>query len=361
MNKKTSISAPGKLILLGEYAVLQGAPALVTAVNRNAKVIIKPSETPGGRTGQNDFSVASPTLDILPQPFMIGADGKIIFPKSTANIRKHLRFFAAGVETFLHISGKALPSCEIELNTDEFYLTPGEKLGFGSSAALTVALLDALYEFTGASPDNRNQLFRHAVQTHFQAQGKMGSGIDIAASVFGGTLQYQITPGDPLNAIIEEIEMPKHLLMLVVWAGESASTRQLVGLVNTFAQQHPHEFKNLMARMSELSFEGCHAIVNQEIVQFLDIVDQYYLAMDELGQRSNAPIISAEHAKIAKIAKQNGAFYKPSGAGGGDMGIAFAASINILETVADALTAAGFQLIGVNIAQDGVGRRKEEG
>jgi len=254
------------------------------------------------------------------------------------------------METFLQISGKDLSPCTIELDTGEFYLNSGEKLGFGSSAALTTALLTALHEFTGAPISDRYQLFQHAVQTHFQAQGKMGSGIDIAASMFGGTLQYQITPGDPLTAMIEEIEMPEHLLMLVIWAGKSASTRELVGQVNAFARQQPGEFQKIMERMTDLSFTGCHAIINREIVQFLDIVDQYYLAMDELGRRSGAPIISTEHARIAKIAKQNGAFYKPSGAGGGDMGIAFADSITVLETVADALTKAGFQMLDVKIA-----------
>lgn len=350
MKQKIFTSAPGKLILLGEYAVLQGAPALVTAVNRYAKVVIKPSDASGGRTRHIDFSVSSPTLKILPQRFEINADRQISFPDSTANIRKQLQFFAAGVERFLQMDEATLLPCAIELDTGEFYLSSGEKLGFGSSAALTTALLSALHEFTGLPINDRYQLFQHAVQTHFQAQGKMGSGIDIAASVFGGTLQYQITPGDPLTAMIEEIEMPEDLLMLVIWAGNSASTRELVGQVNAFARQHPGEFQKIMERMSDLSFAGCHAIVNREIAQFLDIVDQYYLTMDELGQRSGAPIISAEHARIANIAKQNGAFYKPSGAGGGDMGIAFANSINVLETAAEALTNAGFQMLDVKIA-----------
>jgi len=37
---EVTASTPGKLVLLGDYAVLEGAPALVMAVNRHAKVRI---------------------------------------------------------------------------------------------------------------------------------------------------------------------------------------------------------------------------------------------------------------------------------------------------------------------------------
>ena len=36
--------APGKVVALGEYAVLEGAPALVLAVDRYAAATIAPSE-----------------------------------------------------------------------------------------------------------------------------------------------------------------------------------------------------------------------------------------------------------------------------------------------------------------------------
>ena len=38
------VSAPGKLILTGEYAVLDGAPGLAMAINRRARVRLEPSQ-----------------------------------------------------------------------------------------------------------------------------------------------------------------------------------------------------------------------------------------------------------------------------------------------------------------------------
>ena len=37
-------SAPGKLLVLGEYAVLRGAPAIVMAVDCRARVSLRPSQ-----------------------------------------------------------------------------------------------------------------------------------------------------------------------------------------------------------------------------------------------------------------------------------------------------------------------------
>ena len=53
-------SAPGKLFLLGEYAVLEGAPAMLTAVDRRVTVQITTSDRwrvtavglPGGQRGE---------------------------------------------------------------------------------------------------------------------------------------------------------------------------------------------------------------------------------------------------------------------------------------------------------------------
>ena len=61
-------SAPGKLVLLGEYAVLEGAPALVMAINRRARVRM---------TAQSDGTceVSAPDLNVHNQPLRFAAGG----------------------------------------------------------------------------------------------------------------------------------------------------------------------------------------------------------------------------------------------------------------------------------------------
>ena len=53
MRPSAEVLAPGKLVLIGEYAVLDGAPAAVLAINRGVRCEIRPGAgiiTPDGDT-----------------------------------------------------------------------------------------------------------------------------------------------------------------------------------------------------------------------------------------------------------------------------------------------------------------------
>ena len=81
-----SASAPGKLILLGEYAVLAGAPALVMAVDRRARVTIT-------SVRGNSFSVVSPTLNAGAASFELTADGRLNWYETDEAIRSVYSLF----------------------------------------------------------------------------------------------------------------------------------------------------------------------------------------------------------------------------------------------------------------------------
>ena len=67
---RVKVSAPGKMVLLGEYAVLVGAPAAVTAVNRRARVELAPSAS-------NHWRLIAPGLAPGPVEFDSGAGGAV--------------------------------------------------------------------------------------------------------------------------------------------------------------------------------------------------------------------------------------------------------------------------------------------
>lgn len=347
-NKTIQSTAPGKLILLGEYAVLEGAPAIVVAVKRHAQVTIRPSD-------DATYTINSPGQEWPAQTFEVIVGGKIHFPKATPHVRSKLKFFSAIIETFLQEQKFDLHPCKIEIDTGAFYLeNQNTKLGLGSSAALSVALIYALLKFAEISHADKIAIFRQALRAHYRAQGKLGSGIDIAASTFGGALQYQITPNNPQNAFIEPLEMPANLSMLAVWSGKPASTTELVSRVNAFRKQNRKAYQQIIAQMSDISQDGCLAIANSEVDRFLDCVQTYYALMDELGQKSYAEIITPAHREIARLCQQTGSYYKPSGAGGGDLGLVFADDIEKLEATAELLAKSGYMPIDIGIDFEGV-------
>jgi phosphomevalonate kinase len=81
--------------------------------------------------------------------------------------------------------------------------------------------------------------------------------------------------------------------------------------------------------------------------------------MAGLGQWAGAGIVSEPHAELAALATSCGAAYKPSGAGGGDVGVAFARSRADLRRLARAAAARGYAALDLAIDPAGVAVRQE--
>ena len=318
--------APGKLILLGEYAVLEGADALVMSVNQFARVVIDEMPSAGR-------FVLSGNLLTMPLEFQLNAQGDIHpIGRIQRELLQLLSFALAAIEsTCRRIAENQLitRSFKIHMDTHEFYKDANKvKLGLGSSAALTVAIIDGLVRFFGLESEltpSRYHLFRLAHGIHAKAQGKQGSGIDIAASAMGGVLKYNISASEASgNAGI--VPYPDHLqqlMMLNVWSGKSASTGAYLSKLASYKSKNKAEYQKLMQKMTALAAEGCKVYLENEIPVFLEIIDAYGQAMADLGRAAGIPVFSDRHRVIADYVIKAGGVYKPCGAGGGDLGVAF--------------------------------------
>lgn len=345
---KTTIVAPGKMILLGEYAVLEGAPALVAAINRHAAVTIDPDT--------DESTVLAPTIDPEPAPFSVDHQtGYVNYGDDVSlTTKRRLKYFSSAIKSvFLYFRSQheMLPSLAITLDTHQFFDDRLQgKLGVGSSAALSVAVAGAY--FTALDRDItkmkfKQEIFFVAQRAHFFAQGRMGSGIDIAASAYGGIIEYEIERCQSRSPTSHNSY--NGLYILPIWSGESASTRILVGQVNALKETHPARFYYWLERMTLFAREGCRAFGLGDYRGFMSALHLYFDAMKHLGEESDAPIISPVHQKLADIVYSCGAVYKPSGAGGGDLGIAVTMSPGVLDTVKTRLAEAGFTPIDLAI------------
>ena len=350
---KVVTKVPGKLVLLGEYAVLEGASALVATVNRFAQVTLE-------STGDSTFLLQAPAIDIPGMRFLIDASGKIHFlKKPLKKTAQKMQLFLSIFEYALHSlkkHGKSLISSSILLDTSEFfYQKRSAKLGLGSSAALTVALIASLYEQVTGHPQDANKLFREALEAHRMAQGNIGSGIDIAASVYGGVLCYKIQDSWPnFSAKAEPLKMPSGLHYLAVWAGKSSSTIDFVKLFYKYKQVNYKGYQSLLEEMQYWSDEGCNAFKEKNIPEFLESIRAYHQIMERLGEKIGAPVISKEHQRLAEISTRTGAVYKPSGAGGGDLGIAFSDSKDVIKRLRKEIVEAGFKIMDLDFGTTGI-------
>ncbi|MFQ5648203.1 MAG: hypothetical protein ACE5FW_03115, partial [Candidatus Aenigmatarchaeota archaeon] len=133
------VSAPGKLFLSGEWAVLKvGNPGIVTAVNKRVHCEIEESDK------------VSVTIDDFGIKDLTGTfrDGKFTWDRELSEQeQKDTNFIRGSIETALRYLGEWKP---FKLHTwgelSQITLESGEtkKIGFGSSAASAVAVVGAI-------------------------------------------------------------------------------------------------------------------------------------------------------------------------------------------------------------------------
>ena len=340
------------MVLLGEYAVLFGAPAVVMAVNRRARVDLAPSAS-------NRWQLIAPGLASRPAEFDIGAGGTVRW------IDEDLGERFALVERLLHELHSAgvvelgrLSPAAVTLDTREFFRSRDDsrhKLGLGSSAALTVALASALVAWAddGRVPDADPRWMQTLVDLHRRMQGGLGSGIDVAASLLGGVLRFQLDEDSSMVAA-RPIVLPSDLQILPIWTGRSASTRGFLEQLETGRAAHPQSVDGAISRLGDVSKAGIDAIQAGVVLGFLDAVDGFWDALEALGREIEMPILSQEHRRLRRLAAEFGVHYKPSGAGGGDLGIAFGFDPHAMRETTAGAKAEGFAVLDLETDAKGL-------
>ena len=313
--------APGKVILFGEYAALTGGRTVVAAVDRGVSC---------WRRTATDCIVEGVGFG---RSIWRGGDWE----------GAALPFAAAALEALGHPSGDFL------LDSEAFQLTLSSgrrmKLGLGSSAASTVALIEAASEIQ-LSP---RALFKIARDAHFLAQGRLGSGADIAASAWGGLSLYQ-RGGDHSEA--QRRGLPLLPDLLFAWTGVSADTRELVRAVEAWGRSQPAQHRAILGELEALAGYAEDAIQANDLVSIEALVNEGARALRALSQASNTPLWIDAHSALARHAAAVGVSIKPTGAGGGDLVWLYSADQERLTALTERLTAEGFELLSLPLAPE---------
>lgn len=333
---RVTASAPGKLVLLGEYAVLEGAPALVMAVDRRARVTL--ADVDG-----NCSEIVSPTLGLHARLRL--RDGNATWIDEAP---AELEWIATLLLRFPQ--SKGLPPFRIELDSDAFHLDHAgarAKLGLGSSAALTVALLGALHAHAKLAPPTLDE----AIAAHRAIQHGQGSGIDVAASLAGGLSRFELS-GDTARAT--PTHLPNGLHWCCVYSGRPASTRAMLETVAAWREREPIAFAQRSRELATISSRGIDATAANDAAAFLSSLHDYADALARFGEAAGVDIASREHRAIAAIAADCGCVYKSCGAGGGDVGVTFAVEDVRLRAFAGRVARAGYPVIDLEADPKGL-------
>jgi phosphomevalonate kinase len=330
------VSAPGKLMLSGEWSILEeNVRCIVLAVQQRVFVEIEYS---------NEYLIELTDFKIHSN---VEFDGKDLILENSDIKLEFTKHSLQSTLTYLqevNISPKPFKlQTRAEINTVQNQET-GEKMkiGFGSSAAAVVAIIGAIMQFHGLTIDsdkNKEIIFKLSIISHYLGQGKLGSGFDVAASTFGGALIYRRFDPEWLQKNLvnksikeivdlnwpllhhESIPLPKDLVLMVGYTGTSASTKKLVKQMQVFKQEDPKSYFILISRIADVTEELIKNIRLNDKEKIIGLLDQNRILLEELSMACSCQLEIRAHQIMSQVASKHGAVAKFSGAGGGDCSI----------------------------------------
>ncbi|MDO4241169.1 MAG: phosphomevalonate kinase [Microbacteriaceae bacterium] len=330
MRSQVMAQAPGKLYIAGEYAVVQpGEPALVVAVDRflTVEVTDVPDDAIAGRVHSNAY-----------EDFRQWRRDHTV---DAVNFDADFDYVAAAVTSFEAVRAERgvdplLYDLHISSDLDS---ADGSKFGLGSSAAVVVAIIQALDNYYGLGLSFAER-FKLAVLASVQVSPR-GSGGDIAASTFGGWVFYRSPDREQLLHDLRErgvvfslqssagwqgckvtcLLAPQGMHLLVGWTGQPASTDDFVtGVSASFTKENPDY--GTFLRESRAGVEAlARALETSDAAAAASEIRAARQRLAGFAAGAGIDIETRQLSALCEIAEKAGAAAKPSGAGGGDCGI----------------------------------------
>ncbi len=285
-------SAPGKVILCGEHAVVYGKPAIALPLaNIRATATIEHMPTGSG------LIIAAPDIGERWQVSKQSGHALAILAKQTLD----------------QLGSKQMPDALITLRS----AIPVAS-GLGSGAALGAALVRALSQHLG-TPLDPAQVSRLVYESERVFHGTP-SGIDNTVVSYEQAIWF--VRGQPSNdgvqlPTIEPLVIGRQFALVIGDTGVRAPTHVPVGRVRQQWQRNPQQYDTYFAEIGQIANEVRHALAEGDIVRLGTLLNQNQELLQLLGVSSPQleQLITAARAAGCWGAKLSG---------GGDGGIMLA-------------------------------------
>lgn len=294
----TTCSAPGKIYLFGEHAVVYGEPAIACAIELRTRVCAKKSDLI-----KISSDIGKTALDFEVHPYVSSAIKKLDSP---------------------HVA--------IEIISD---IPVGS--GLGSSAAVTIATLAAINIEFGLGYE-KEELARMGHEIEKEVQGA-ASPTDTFVSTFGGVVEI------PSRKRLELLDCG----IVVGNTNKGASPKKTAKLVKQVAQlkeEYPEMINPIIKTIGSFAEKGRKMVSKKDYVSLGKLMNVNHGLLDALG------VCTMELSALVYAARNAGAYgAKLTGAGGGGCMVALTDSP---RDVAAAIEKAGGQAIITRFTSLGV-------
>ncbi|WP_135830461.1 mevalonate kinase [Halorussus halobius] len=212
-------SAPGKVYLFGEHAVVYGEPAVPCAIERRARVTVTERADDRIRVHAEDLSLDGFTVE-----YGSDAGGTPDVNVSESVVEAGVRYVDAAVEQARDAADAPSAGFDVDVESE---IPLGA--GLGSSAAVVSAAIDAATRELGVELDEA-ELADRAYRAEFDAQDGEASRADTYCVTVGGAVRVE---GDDCRSI-EAPDLP----LVVGFDGGSGDTGELVAGVRRLREEY---------------------------------------------------------------------------------------------------------------------------
>ena len=287
----TTSSAPGKVYLFGEHAVVYGEPAVPCAIERRARVTVEEREE-GMRVQAGDLTLSGFTIEYDGEG---DAPPDVDVPDSL--VETGMGYIDAAADQARDAAGAPAAGLDVTVESE---IPLGA--GLGSSAAVVVAIIDAASRELGVDLPPEEVADR-AFQVEYEVQDGQASRADTFCSAMGGAVRVE---GEDCRAL------PAPQLPFVVgYDGGAGDTGELVAGVRALKDTYDFAADTVRA-IGDVVRAGEDALAEGDVAEVGDLMDFNHGLLSALG------VSSRSLDAMVWAARDAGALgAKLTGAGGG--------------------------------------------
>lgn len=308
--KRVVASAPGKVTLFGEHAVVYGYPAIVVSIGRRVYAYAEERNDAVIKISARDLRLPGIIISYVGNEVVLETDYGLVLP-AIAYINKAIELTAEylGIKKGVNIEIKS----EMPVGA-----------GLGTSAAVAVSTI-AAYAAVNGYELKREEIADLGWKVEKSVQG-IASPMDTSITSIGGYLKIDYNNGS-VNR--KKLKIDYELPLIISYVERERKTKDMVAMVKSKMDNEPEFYRKIMDLIGLVVEKAEISLINKDLRKLGELMNLNHALLDALG------VSTRKLNELVYLAREAGAYgAKLTGAGGGGCVIVLTnENANIVESL----------------------------